>query len=168
MAAQVKEIVAFETTMGNFEVEMNRAKAPVTVENFVRYVKDGFFDGTIFHRVIPGFMIQGGGHLPDGTQKKTRSPIILEAKNGLRNAAGTIAMARTMDPNSASSQFFVNLVNNDFLNPAPGNAGYTVFGAVISGMDVVKKIEKVKTANRGPNQDWPVADVVIKRAYLKQ
>jgi peptidyl-prolyl cis-trans isomerase A (cyclophilin A) len=167
MASNIHDIVAFETTMGNFEVEMNKEKAPITVENFVKYVNEGFFDGTIFHRVIPGFMIQGGGHLPDGSQKKTRSPIILEAKNGLRNTVGTIAMARTMDPNSATSQFFINLIDNNFLDPALGNVGYTVFGTVVSGMETVKKIEKVETAKRGPYQDWPTTEIVIKRAYMK-
>jgi peptidyl-prolyl cis-trans isomerase A (cyclophilin A) len=161
------EVAVLEMTMGNIEIELDRAKAPETVENFAKYVKDGFFDGTIFHRVIPGFMIQGGGHLSDGSQKRTRGPVKLEAKNGLKNLAGTIAMARTMEPNSATSQFFINVADNGSLNPMPGSAGYTVFGAVVSGMDVVKKIECVRTGSRGPNQDWPLADVVIKRAYMK-
>ena len=156
-----------ETSMGAVEVELNRAKAPVTVDNFARYVRDGFFDDTIFHRVIPGFMVQGGGHLPDGSQKQARGPIALEARNGLRNAAGTIVMARTMDSNSATSQFFINLADNGFLDPAPGNPGYAVFGAVVSGMDIVRKIEKVRTGSRGPHQDWPISDVVIRRASLK-
>lgn len=166
MSVQGKEIAVFETTMGVIEVELNREKAPMTVENFEKYVKDGFYDGTIFHRVIPGFMIQAGGHTTDHLEKKTRSPIKLEAKNGLPNAVFTIAMARTMNTDSATSQFFINLVDNDFLNPAPGNPGYTVFGIIVKGMDIVKKIEKVKTGNRGQYQDWPLIDVIIKHAYM--
>jgi peptidyl-prolyl cis-trans isomerase B (cyclophilin B) len=167
MSIHQAEIVVYETTKGNIEIELNRAKAPVTVDNFVKYVKDGFFDGTIFHRVIPGFMIQGGGFTPDGTQKRTRQPIKLESKNGLKNAAGTIAMARTNDPDSATSQFFINLIENSFLNASPGNQGYAVFGSVTAGMENVKAIAAVKTGPRGPHQDWPEEDVVIKRAYIK-
>ncbi len=143
--------------------------APATVENFVKYVNDGFFDGTVFHRVIPGFMIQGGGFTQDGTQKRTRQPIKLEARNGLRNATGTIAMARTSDPDSATSQFFINLADNDFLNASPNNQGYAVFGVVVFGMEVVKTIATVNTASRGPHGDWPKEDIVIKRAaYVKK
>ena len=166
MSVQGKEVVVFETTVGVIEVELNRVKAPITVENFEKYVNDGLYNGTIFHRVIPGFMIQAGGHTPDGVVKKTRGSIKLEAKNGLRNQVGTIAMARTMDPDSATSQFFINLTENDFLNPAPGNPGYTVFGVTLKGMDVVKKIEMVKTGSRGQYQDWPLVDVVIKSAHM--
>ena len=167
MAAQIKEVVVFETTMGNFEVEMNRAKAPVTVENFVRYVKDVFFDGTLFHRVMPGFMIQGGGFTPDGSQKKTHQAIRLESKNGLKNTKGTIAMARTNDPDSATSQFFINLIDNSFLNASPGNQGYAVFGQVKAGMETIDIIAAAITAIRGPHGDWPKEDIVIKRAYKK-
>ncbi|MBN1683375.1 peptidyl-prolyl cis-trans isomerase [Candidatus Bathyarchaeota archaeon] len=162
-----KEIVILETSKGKIEIELNRAKAPITVENFVKYVKDGFFNGTIFHRVIPGFMVQGGGFLPDGTQKKTRSPINLEARNGLRNLAGSVAMARTMEPNSATSQFFINLVDNKFLDAATGNDGYAVFGMVISGFEIVKSMANVKTGSRGMHQDWPIEDVLIKQASIK-
>ena len=164
----MSETVVLETTKGNIEIELNRAKAPITVDNFVKYVKDGFFDGTVFHRVIPGFMIQGGGFTPDGVQKRTRQPIKIEAKTGLKNTAGTIAMARTNDPDSATSQFFVNLIDNGFLNASPGNDGYAVFGAVTSGMETVKAIAAVRTANRGPHGDWPREDVAIKRAIMKQ
>lgn len=165
---EASEIAVLETSMGVIEIELDREKAPVTVRNFVRYVENGFFEGTVFHRVIPGFMVQGGGFLPDGTQKETRDPIKLEAGNGLKNDKGTIAMARTSDPDSATSQFFINLVDNDFLNSAPGNLGYAVFGKVISGMDVVDEIAAVTTENRGPYGDWPVEDVVIERAYMKE
>ncbi|MBM3292300.1 peptidyl-prolyl cis-trans isomerase [Candidatus Bathyarchaeota archaeon] len=162
-----KEIVLLETTKGIIEIELNRAKAPITVDNFVKYINDGFFDGTIFHRVIPGFMIQGGGFITNGTQKRTRPPIILESKNGLRNFKGTIAMARTMDPDSATSQFFINLVDNRFLDAAPGSDGYAVFGIVILGLDVVTSIAKVNTASKGMHQDWPVEDIIIKHAIVK-
>ncbi len=156
-----------ETTKGTIEIELNRAKAPITVDNFVNYVKESFYDGTIFHRVIPDFMIQGGGFTPDGAQKRTRQPIKLESKNGLKNTAGTITMARTNDPDSATSQFFINLIDNSFLNASPGNQGYAVFGAVTAGMETVKAIAAVKTATRGSHGDWPREDIVIKRAYMK-
>ena len=161
------EIVVFETSMGVIEIEMDREKAPITVDNFVKYADDGFFDGTVFHRVIPGFVVQGGGHLPDCTQKQTRAPIRLEADNGLRNDRGTICMARTNDPNSATSQFFVNLVDNGNLNRSPGNDGYAVFGKITTGMDVVDKIASVRTGGRGMNRDWPVEDITVQRAYVK-
>ncbi len=163
----MSETVVLETSKGNIEIEMNRAKAPVTVDNFVKYVKDGFFDGTIFHRVIPGFMIQGGGFATDGKEKRTKPAIRLESKNGLRNTKGTIAMARTNDPDSATSQFFINLIDNSFLNASPGNQGYAVFGAVTSGMEAVDAIAKVRTGPHPPHSDWPREDVVIKRAYMK-
>lgn len=163
----LNETVILEISVGKIEIELDRGKAPVTVENFVRYVNDGFFDGTIFHRVIPGFMIQGGGFLPDGTQKRTKPPIKLEARNGLRNLAGTVAMARTMDPNSATSQFFINLVDNRFLDATPGNDGYAVFGVVVSGFEIVQNMANVKTDSRGMHQDWPIEDLTIKRASLK-
>jgi len=164
---EMKEIVVFETTMGVIELELNREKAPVTVANFVQYVEEGFFNGTVFHRVIPEFMIQGGGFLPNMTQKTTGDPIELESDNGLKNDRGTIAMARTSDPDSATSQFFINLIDNDFLNRRSGVDGYAVFGEVVTGMDVVDKIGAVRTGSKGPYQDWPVRDVVIEGAYVK-
>ncbi|MFH1221681.1 MAG: peptidylprolyl isomerase [Candidatus Micrarchaeota archaeon] len=160
------ETVVLETSMGNIEIELNRAKAPVTVENFVTYVKAGQYDGTVFHRVIKGFMIQGGG-FAGGKEKPVQAPIKLESNNGLKNTAGTVAMARTNDPNSATSQFFINVADNSFLDYTPSNPGYAVFGKVTSGMDVVKKIEAVQTASRGNYDDWPVQDVVIQKAYMK-
>ncbi|MCG2719409.1 MAG: peptidyl-prolyl cis-trans isomerase [Nanoarchaeota archaeon] len=166
MAEVSNEVVVLETSKGIIEVELDREHAPITVENFLSYVNEGFFEGTIFHRVISGFMIQGGGFLPDGSQKETKAPIKLESNNELKNVVGTIAMARTMVPDSATSQFFINTVDNDFLNYAPGNDGYAVFGKVIVGMDVVKAIEAVETSSNGANQDWPVEDVVIEKAYL--
>jgi len=159
-------IVNIKTNMGNIKLELFEDKAPITVKNFLRYVKDSFYDGTIFHRVIDGFMIQGGGFEPDGTQKDTYAEIKLESNNGLKNNKGTIAMARTNIPDSATSQFFINLVDNNFLNYAPGNDGYTVFGKVISGMDIVEKIGKVKTSST-PMADWPVEDVVIEKVTLE-
>ncbi len=165
--SEMSEIVIFETSMGVIEIEMDRENAPITVENFVKYASNGFFDGTVFHRVIPGFVVQGGGHLPDCTQKQTRAPIKLEADNGLRNDRGTISMARTNDPNSATSQFFLNLVDNGNLNRSPGNDGYAVFGKITTGMDVVDRIASVRTGGRGMNRDWPVEDITIKRAYVK-
>ena len=163
----MSEIVVLETNKGVIEIEMNRAKAPVTVDNFVKYVKDGFFDGTIFHRVISGFMIQGGGFAADGKEKRTRLAIRLESKNGLRNNKGTIAMARTNDPDSATSQFFINLIDNGFLNASPGNQGYAVFGQVTAGMDVVDAIAKVRTGPHPPHSDWPREDIVITHAHMK-
>ena len=165
---KAKDIVVIETNKGMIEVQLNREKAPITVENFLAYVNSGFYDGTVFHRVIPSFMIQGGGFIPDGTQKPTHEPIKLESDNGLRNDVGTIAMARTSIPDSATSQFFVNVADNGFLNYAPGNDGYAVFGRVISGMDVVNSIVAVKTSSRNGNGDWPVEEVVIKKAYVKK
>ena len=165
---KMKEIVVLETSKGNIEVELDREKAPATVENFVGYVKGGFYDGTIFHRVISDFMIQGGGFTPDGGQKQTKAQIKLESKNGLKNVVGTIAMARTNDPDSATSQFFINVKDNGMLDYAPGNQGYAVFGKVVSGMDVVNKIRVVKTATRDRMGDWPVEDVIIRKAYIKQ
>jgi len=163
----MSETVVLETTKGSIEIELNRPKSPVTVENFVKYVKEGFFDGTIFHRVIPRFMIQGGGFTPDGSQKKTHQAIRLESKNGLKNTKGTIAMARTNDADSATSQFFINLIDNSFLNASPGNQGYAVFGQIKAGMETIDIIAAAKTATRGPHGDWPKEDIVIKRAYMK-
>jgi peptidyl-prolyl cis-trans isomerase A (cyclophilin A) len=158
--------VKFATSMGDFVVELDAAKAPKTVDNFVQYVKAGHYNGTIFHRIIPNFMIQGGGMTPDMTPKPTRAPIPLEARNGLQNDRGTIAMARTMDPNSATSQFFINVQDNDFLNAdkARDGNGYTVFGKVVSGMDVVDKIRSVPTGRA----DVPATPVVIKQATLEK
>ena len=160
--------LVFETSLGNFEVELFEKEAPVSSENFLAYVDDGFFDGVIFHRVIPGFMIQGGGFEPGMKQKKTKAPIKNEANNGLKNSRGTLAMARTNDINSATAQFFVNLVDNDFLDySGPSNYGYAVFGKVTAGMDVIDKIAKVATTNRSGHQNVPAADVVITRAARK-
>jgi peptidyl-prolyl cis-trans isomerase B (cyclophilin B) len=160
-----KNIMVIETSLGVIEVELNKTAAPITVNNIIRYLNDSFYDGTVFHRVIDGFMVQGGGFTPDGKQKKTYPAIKLEANNGLKNQKGTIAMARTNQHDSATSQFFINTVDNAYLN-YPNNGGYAVFGKVISGMDVVEKIEKVKTGNK-PMSDWPVENVVILKAYLK-
>ena len=159
--------VKLETSIGDIVIELNEKAAPVTVKNFIRYAEEGFYDGTIFHRVIPNFMIQGGGFKSDMQQKKTREPIVNEAKNGLKNDRGTIAMARTNDPNSATAQFFINHKNNDFLNYSGAqNPGYAVFGKVIEGMDVVDKIAAVKTSQKGPQSDVPVEPVVIKSARV--
>ncbi|MBN2458123.1 peptidyl-prolyl cis-trans isomerase [Candidatus Woesearchaeota archaeon] len=160
-------MVVLETSYGNIEIKLDREKAPVTVENFVRYVKEGHYDGLVFHRVIEGFMIQGGGYTADEKERPTHEPIMLESANGLKNTVGTIAMARTNDPNSATSQFFINVADNAFLNNAPGNDGYAVFGEVVSGMDVVDKIKAAKTGSNGPHQDWPLESIVINKAYLK-
>ena len=157
-------MVRFETSLGAFTLELDADKAPVTVENFLSYVDDGFFDGLIFHRVIPGFMIQGGGMLPDMSQKKNKAPIKNEATNGLKNDRGTVAMARTNDINSATAQFFINLSDNDFLNHAPGNYGYAVFGKVVDGMDTIDLIAKERTGRRKGHDDVPVTDVVIASA----
>ena len=164
---QEPKMIKLETTKGDIIIEVNETAAPVTSANFLKYVQDGFYDGTIFHRVIPGFMIQGGGFNPDMTQKPTRAPIVNEAKNGLKNDRGTLAMARTNNPNSATAQFFVNHINNDFLNySGPRNPGYAVFGKVTEGMDVVDEIAKVQTSSKGPYQDVPVEPVLIKSAKI--
>ena len=160
-----------ETTMGTITLALDDEKAPATVANFVQYAKDGHYDGTIFHRVIDGFMIQGGGFTKDMVQKDTQTPIKNEAANGLKNARGTLAMARTMVVDSATSQFFINLVDNDFLNyrgPDPRMFGYAVFGKVTAGMDVVDKIAKVKTGFAGPHQDVPVEPVVITKVTVAE
>jgi cyclophilin family peptidyl-prolyl cis-trans isomerase len=161
--------VVFETSLGNFEVELFEKEAPISAKNFQDYVDDGFFDGLIFHRVIPGFMIQGGGFEPGMKQKKTKSPIKNEATNGLKNLRGTLSMARTNVVDSATAQFFVNLVDNNFLDhTGPANYGYAVFGKVTAGMDVIDKIAKVATTNRAGHQNVPAADVVITKASSKQ
>ncbi len=167
---KLKPRVVLETTLGNFTIELDRAKAPMTTKNFLAYVEAGFFDGTIFHRVIPDFMIQGGGFSPEMRQKTTEAPIMNEADNGLKNDRGTIAMARTMDPHSATAQFFINLKDNAFLNFTAQNTqgwGYAVFGAAVEGLDVVDKIAQVKTGNAGPHQNVPLDAVVIEKAYLQ-
>lgn len=151
--------------MGDIVLELNPAKAPKTVENFLQYVKDKHYDGTIFHRVINGFMIQGGGFTADMQQKPTRAPIPLEANNGLKNELGTIAMARTGNPHSATAQFFINVKDNAMLNaPQPDGHGYAVFGKVISGMDVVDKIRSAATGNKGMYQDVPLSTITITSA----
>ncbi len=155
------EYVTIETSMGNISLELDPNAAPITVENFLSYVDQGFYDGTIFHRVISNFMIQGGGMTPDGGRKETSAPIILESDNGLSNSQGTIAMARTNAPNSATAQFFINVTDNDFLNFAPNNPGYAVFGKVVSGMDVVNEIRQVETGVFQGMRDWPVETVEI-------
>lgn len=164
LAAQVQ----FETNVGNFVVDVNEKAAPKTAANFLRYVNEGFYNNTIFHRVIANFMVQGGGFEAGMVQKETHAPIPLESKNGLTNKRGTIAMARTMDPNSATSQFFINLKNNHFLdaNQSPDGNGYAVFGQVVSGMDTIDKIAQVKTHSVGYHDDVPLRNVVIKKATV--
>ena len=161
--------VELKTTLGAVVIELYPENAPKTVENFLQYVKDGFYDGTIFHRVIPGFMAQGGGFTPNLQQKPVRPAIRNEAGNGLRNAMGTLAMARTADPHSATAQFFINVSENDFLDfksPDDKGYGYTVFARVTSGMDVVEKMLQVPTATTGPHQNVPRQPIVIERARL--
>lgn len=160
-------VVKLETSMGNIVLELDEQAAPVTVKNFIGYVEDGFFNGKIFHRVIRDFMIQGGGFTAEMTQSQTRDPIINEAGNGLKNDRGTIAMARTNDPDSATAQFFINHKNNDFLNYADkSNPGYAVFGKTIEGMDVVDAIASVQTTTRSGMSDVPVEPVVITSAEI--
>jgi peptidyl-prolyl cis-trans isomerase A (cyclophilin A) len=167
------DIVVMETSKGTIEIELNRGRAPVTVKNFVQYVNDGFFNGLCFHRVIKRFMIQGGGFTPIGEHKKTRDTIKIESRNGLKNVKGSIAMARTSDPDSASSQFFINTADNTNLDyPSFDGHGYTVFGKVISGMNVVDEIEGASTSTkmtpRGPMQDWPKDEVCINKVSMKE
>jgi peptidyl-prolyl cis-trans isomerase A (cyclophilin A) len=165
--AQTSATVKFQTSVGDFSVEVYPDKAPKTVENFLQYVKDKQYDGTIFHRVMDGFMVQGGGFAVDMKEKQTRAPIQLEAKNGLKNDRGTIAMARTSNPNSATAQFFINVVNNDGLNaPQPDGYGYAVFGKVVSGMEVIDKIRTSPTGNKGMFQNVPLTPIVINSATL--
>ncbi len=159
--------VVLTTNHGKITIELDADKAPKTVENFLAYVKSGHYDGTIFHRVINGFMIQGGGFEPGMKQKETNDPIENEAANGLSNDIYTIAMARTNDPHSASAQFFINVKDNDFLNYAgPNNWGYCVFGKVTDGTDVVDAIRKVRTGSKGFHSDVPVEDVIIEKAEI--
>ncbi|HEY4645681.1 MAG TPA: peptidylprolyl isomerase [Steroidobacteraceae bacterium] len=162
-------MVKLHTRLGTITLELDSEKAPATVANFLQYVNDGHFDNTVFHRVIDGFMIQGGGFEPGMKQKATRAPVRNEADNALRNDSYTVAMARTSDPNSATAQFFINVANNDFLNhtaATPQGWGYCVFGRVTAGTEVVDKIGKVSTGNRGMHQDVPVEDVIIQRAEV--
>ena len=161
--------VKMQTNLGTITLELDEVKAPETVKNFLAYVEAGHYDNTIFHRVIDGFMIQGGGFESSMNQKPTREPVKNEADNGLKNDSSTIAMARTNDPHSATAQFFINVSDNDFLNyqaPDAKGWGYCVFGKVVDGMDVVNQIKKVKTGNKGFHQDVPVEDVVIERVEI--
>jgi cyclophilin family peptidyl-prolyl cis-trans isomerase len=155
-------MIRFETSLGDFTIEFFEKEAPQSVANFSRYIDEGFFDGTIFHRIVPGFVIQGGGFTEDMTQKKTKPPVKNEADNGLKNSRGTLSMARTNDINSATSQFFVNLKDNDFLDHSRGNFGYAVFAKVTEGMEVVDKIAAVETGRKRGMDDVPVAAVIMK------
>jgi len=169
MAAGKATVVRLSTSMGDIDITLDAHKAPATVANFLRYVKEGFYNGTIFHRVIPGFMIQGGGFTANMRQKTTDLPIANEADNGLTNVEGAVAMARTSDPNSATAQFFINTVDNSFLNfrsKTPSGWGYAVFGHVTRGMDVVHRIEHVATGNEGGMRNVPLKPVVIKSAKV--
>ncbi|WP_340618401.1 peptidylprolyl isomerase A [Xenorhabdus entomophaga] len=159
--------VKLVTSAGEIEIELDSNKAPISTKNFVEYVNEGFYNNTIFHRVIPGFMVQGGGFTKDMKQKTTRAPIKNEADNGLRNLRGTIAMARTADKDSATSQFFINVTDNAFLDHGQRDFGYAVFGKVVKGMDVVDKISQVKTENVGPYQNVPVKPIVILSAKVE-
>jgi peptidyl-prolyl cis-trans isomerase A (cyclophilin A) len=162
--------VRLSTSQGDIVVQLDAAKAPKTVENFLQYVKSGHYSGTIFHRVIDGFMVQGGGMTPDMREKPTRAPIPLESRNGLSNVRGSIAMARTSVPDSATAQFFINLKDNAFLDGArsPDGNGYAVFGKVTEGMDVVEKIRKVETGTSGGHRDMPVQPILIKQATIEK
>ena len=155
-------MIRFETTLGDFTIEFYEKEAPESVANFKRYIDDGFFDGTIFHRIVPGFVIQGGGFTEDMSQKRTKPPVKNEADNGLKNSRGTLSMARTNDINSATSQFFVNLKDNDFLDHSRGNFGYAVFAQVTQGMDVIDKIAAVETGRKRGFDDVPVEAVIMK------
>jgi peptidyl-prolyl cis-trans isomerase A (cyclophilin A) len=166
-ATAVNPRVLLKTSEGDIRLELYPDKAPKTVSNFLDYVKSGQYNGTIFHRVIPGFMIQGGGYTASFLEKPTRAPIPIESRNGLKNAAGTIAMARTSDPNSATAQFFINTVDNPGLDyPNPDGNGYAVFGKVVSGMDVVKKIEGTPTTTRGAMADVPQKPIMLQSASV--
>ncbi|MEE9352136.1 MAG: peptidylprolyl isomerase [Thiotrichaceae bacterium] len=161
--------VKIETTLGDITLELDATNAPISTENFISYVKDGHYDGTIFHRVIPNFMVQGGGMNPDMSEKTSKASIKNEANNGLKNDKGTVAMARTNDPHSASAQFFINVKDNDFLNFRSEDMqgwGYAVFGKVVDGMDVVDKIEKVQTGDKGFHQDVPQDEVILNKVTV--
>ena len=169
-AAAQSQKVKLATSAGDIVIELDAAKAPKTVENFITYVKAGHYNGTVFHRVIPTFMIQGGGMTVDLKEKSTRAPIVLESRNGLSNVRGSVAMARTNDPNSATSQFFINVKDNDRLDAAnarDGN-GYAVFGKVVSGMEVVDKIRDVPTGSKGMHDDVPLTPITINKATLEK
>ena len=166
-AMAANTVVEMNTSMGKIEIELFNDKAPISTQNFESYIKDNFYNGTIFHRVIPGFMIQGGGMNADMTEKTTKASIQNESYNGLKNTRGTLAMARTNNPNSATSQFFINTVDNDFLNKSQMNAGYAVFGKVTKGMDVVDKITQVPTANLGMHQNVPKQAIKIVSMAIK-
>ncbi len=171
LAKKENTVVELHTSKGVIVIELDDEKAPLTSKNFRRYVEEGFYDGTIFHRVIPNFMVQGGGMLPGLKEKETNAPIKNEADNGLKNLQYTIAMARTNDPHSATAQFFINTKDNDFLNfraPSGSGWGYAVFGKVIRGADVVDAIGQVKTGNAGFHQDVPVEDVIIEKAIIAE
>ncbi len=162
-------MITLKTNYGDIEIELDYENAPISAENFATYAKEGFYDGTIFHRVIDGFMVQGGGFDVDMNQKAGNDPIQNEAKNGLKNDEGTLAMARTMDPHSASSQFFINVADNGFLNHTAENSqgwGYAVFGKVTAGMEIVEKIKKVPTTSRGGHQDVPESEVIIESVVI--
>lgn len=161
--------VRLATSAGEITLELDAARAPKTVENFLRYVRDGHYDGTIFHRVIDGFMIQGGGFTAEMNQKSTRAPIVLESRNGLRNERGSLAMARTSVPDSATAQFFINLRDNAFLDAANARDGhgYAVFGRVTAGMEVIDRIRTAPTTTRGPHRDVPATPIVIRKATLE-
>lgn len=164
-------MVTFKTNHGDFTLTLFEDKAPKTVENFLNYVREGFYDNTIFHRIIDGFMIQGGGFTPDMDQKETNAPVKNEANNGVSNEKGTVAMARTNDPHSATAQFFINVKDNDFLNFSSESVngwGYCVFGKVSEGMDVIEKIKNVKTGSHGFHQDVPVEPVIIEKAVISE
>ena len=169
LSAQAQNI-RLKTSEGDIVVQLDAAKAPKTVANFVEYVKSGHYNGTVFHRVIDGFMIQGGGMTPDLKEKPTRAPIPLESRNGLSNTRGTIAMARTSVPDSATAQFFINVKDNGFLDAtrSPDGNGYAVFGKVVEGLEVVDKIRKVQTTTRPPHGDVPVQPVIIKQASIEK
>ena len=171
MEEQASPRVVLRTSLGDITLELDSVKAPVATENFLSYVSSGHFNGTVFHRVIPGFMIQGGGFTEDMQQKPTEAPIVNEADNGLKNLRGTIAMARTADPHSASSQFFINLKDNDFLNYTAKTTqgwGYAVFGKVVEGMGVVDTIAQVKTGAHGPHRDVPADAIAITEALVQE
>lgn len=164
MAAEVE----MKTNLGTMRILVDEEKAPVSAQNFLQYVKDGFYDGLIFHRVIPGFVIQGGGFEPGMNRRETRAPIVNEADNGLKNLQYTLSMARTPDPNSATSQFFINLRDNASLDASAGNPGYAVFGKVTKGLKVVGKIARAKTGNVLAFKDVPVEDIIIEKAVIVQ
>jgi len=164
-------MIVLQTNYGDISVELDHEKAPKTAANFEQYVRDGFYDGTLFHRVIDGFMVQGGGFDTDFNQKPTRDPIENEADNGVQNETGTLAMARTQDPHSATAQFFINVADNAFLNHSGKSIqgwGYCVFGRVVEGMEVVEKIKSVATTRRGMHADVPAEDVLIQKAFVKE